>query len=98
MPVVGGNGRLVGIISEVDLLNHLLSTKHEHPVDETIDQLVNANVPTSDPEAPLTDVLPSLMERKVVVLVDESTRPVGILTVIDALEYVSPIEHHETPA
>ena len=98
MPVVGGNGRLVGIISEVDLLNHLLSTKHEHPVDETIDQLVNANVPTSDPEAPLTDVLPSLMERKVVVLVDESTRPIGILTVIDALEYVSPIEHHETPA
>lgn len=97
MPVVGGGGRLIGMISEVDLLNHLLSTKHEHRVDETIDQLVNVDVPTCDPEAPLTDVLPNLMERKVIVVVDESSRPVGILTVIDALEYVSPIEHHETP-
>src|SRR5512139_1358416 len=39
MPVVGEDGALVGLIEEVDLLNHMLVT-HEHPQDETIDSLV----------------------------------------------------------
>jgi CBS-domain-containing membrane protein len=67
-------------------------------VDETIDGMIEADVRTSGASTPLVEVLPDLMQRKVVVLVDDGRRPVGILTIIDALEYLAPLEKHETPA
>jgi hypothetical protein len=44
---------------------------------------------TAPAEAPLEEVLPDLLRAKVVVLVDELRRPEGILTVIDALEFLA---------
>lgn len=98
LPVVDADGRLVGLVTELELLNHMLSTDHDHPPDETIEEMINADVRTSRSATPLVEVLPDLMQRKVVVLVDDGQRPVGILTIIDALEYLAPLEKHETPA
>ncbi|MFP3852959.1 MAG: cystathionine beta-synthase [Anaerolineales bacterium] len=95
LPVVADDGQLVGIVSEIELLEHMLSQEHEHPPDETIEGMVNPDVRTAEPEAPLSEILSDLMASKVVVLVDELGRPVGILTIIDALEFLAPLEEHE---
>ncbi len=95
LPVVAEDGQLLGLVTEVELLDHMLDREHKHEADETIDQVVNEDVPTADPETPLPEILPHLMSRKVIVLTDELERPVGILTIIDALEYLAPVEEHE---
>ena len=46
-------------------------------------------VHASAAEAPFEDVLPEVLSSKVIVLTDDLHRPVGILTMIDALEYLS---------
>lgn len=95
LPVVGEDGRLRGMVSELELLEHMLSGEGDHPPDETIADIYNPDIRTASPDSPLTEVLPDLKERKVVVLIDELERPVGILTIIDALEFLSPLEEHE---
>jgi cystathionine beta-synthase len=88
-PVVNGDGALVGLVSEVDLLDHMVRAGHEHRPEESIESLVSRDVRTAAAEAPLEDVLPDLLRAKVVVLIDELRRPQGILTVIDALEFLA---------
>jgi cystathionine beta-synthase len=87
--VVDADGRLLGLVSEVDLLDHMLNSDHDHLPNETIAGMVNDQVSVAGPEDPLDQVLPDLLSRKVVVLTDEARRPSGILTVIDALEFVA---------
>jgi len=89
LPVVDADGRLLGLVSEVDLLDHMLNSDHDHLPNETIAGMVNDQVSVAGPEDPLDQVLPDLLTRKVVVLTDEGRRPSGILTVIDALEFVA---------
>jgi hypothetical protein len=55
----------------------------------TIGGLMNTEVGTAMSGDPLEQVLPELVSSKVVVLTDEAHRPTGILTVIDALEYIA---------
>ena len=52
----------------------------------TIAEVIDLQVSTALPEALFEEVLPQLFATKVIVLADELRRPVGILTVIDALE------------
>jgi cystathionine beta-synthase len=59
MPVVGEDGALVGLIEEVDLLNHMLE-EHEHSNDEKIDPLVQNAGAVFPPETSLEDAMPSL--------------------------------------
>ena len=89
LPVVGENGMLVGMVSEVDLLNHLVTAGHEHPPGETIRDIINRAVPTAQAETPFQEILPELLSKKVAVLVDDAGKPVGILTMIDALEFLA---------
>jgi predicted transcriptional regulator len=98
VPVVDDDRVLLGMVSELELLNHMLSDEQPHSPDETIAGLINREVRTADSGAPLHEVLPELMSSKVVVLVDDQRRPEGILTIIDALEYLAPLEEHETLA
>lgn len=95
LPVVAEDGQLLGLVTELELLDHMLDQEHKHEADETIERVINEDVPTADPETPLPEILPVLMSRKVVVLTDELERPVGILTIIDALDYLAPVEEHE---
>ncbi|MBK8782161.1 MAG: pyridoxal-phosphate dependent enzyme [Anaerolineales bacterium] len=87
MPVVGADGALVGLIEEVDLLNHMIE-KHEHSNDEKIDPLVQDAGAVFPPETPLEEAMPSLTAGYALILVDGG-RPVGILTKIDVLDYVA---------
>lgn len=89
LPVVDGAGRLLGMVSELELLNHLLAEGGEPGAEGTIELLINREVRTALSGAPLEDALPDLMARKVVVLVDNERKPDGILTMIDALEYLA---------
>jgi len=87
MPVVGRDGSLAGLIEEVDLLNHMLE-KHEHSPDETIDSLVQNAGAVFPPETSLEEAMPALKSGLALIVVDNS-RPVGILTKIDVLDYVA---------
>ena len=87
MPVVGADGALVGLIEEVDLLNHMLE-KHEHSHDEPVDTLVQNAGAVFPPETSLDEAMPSLTAGYALIVV-ENSRPVGILTKIDVLDYVA---------
>jgi cystathionine beta-synthase len=88
LPVVNNGGKLVGIISEVDLLEHLLSDSHVHDPDETIAAIVNPNVLTVSPDASIEQVLPAFEQGKLVA-VTSGEYPVGILTKIDLIDYLA---------
>jgi cystathionine beta-synthase len=88
MPVVGADGALVGLVDEVDLLNHLLEHEGGHSQDEGIDDLVQNARAVYPPESTLDECMPSLTEGYALLVV-ESGKPVGILTKIDVLDYVA---------
>jgi cystathionine beta-synthase len=87
MPVVGADSGLVGLIEEVDLLNHMLE-KHEHTQDETIDPLVQNASAVFPTETSLEEAMQSLKSGLALIVV-ENSRPIGILTKIDVLDYVA---------
>jgi cystathionine beta-synthase len=89
LPVVDEQGALGGIVSESDLLDYLLAHPSQHDPGTTIEVLVTAPAPTIPDDLPLAEALPRLMVQKVLVLMGASQRPVGILMMIDALEFLS---------
>lgn len=88
LPVVARDERLVGIVSEIDLLNHLLTADHRHEPDETIEPIVHEEVATVGLETPL-EVLMSIFVTGQVAMVTQDNKPVGIITKIDLLDYLS---------
>jgi cystathionine beta-synthase len=89
LPVVDEDQTLVGVVSEVDLLKHMLTVDHEHQPDETIATMINTEVPRATSSQLFDEIVPDLMQAKMVILTDDVGRPEGILTMIDALEYVT---------
>jgi cystathionine beta-synthase len=87
VPVVGSSGELVGMLEEVDLLNHMLE-KHDHSHEETIDALVQNAGAVFPPDTSIEATMPSLTAGYALLVV-ENSRPVGILTKIDVLDYVA---------
>jgi cystathionine beta-synthase len=87
VPVVGTGGELVGMLEEVDLLNHMLE-KHDHNHEESIDALVQNAGAVFPPDTSIEETMPSLTAGYALVVV-ENSRPVGILTKIDVLDYVA---------
>lgn len=87
VPVVGSNGELVGMLEEVDLLNHMLE-KHDHSHEESIDSLVQNAGAVFPSDTTIEATLPSLTAGYAL-LVAENSRPIGILTKIDVLDYVA---------
>jgi cystathionine beta-synthase len=88
MPVVGEDGALVGTIEEVDLLNHILESGHDHSQDEPIDALVQNAQAVYPPGTSLDEAMPMLTQGFALIVM-EGGRPAGILTKIDVLEYVA---------
>jgi cystathionine beta-synthase len=87
VPVVGQGEELVGMLEEVDLLNHMLE-KHDHSHEESIDSLVQNAGAVFPPDTTIEETMPSLTAGYALVVV-ENSRPVGILTKIDVLDYVA---------
>jgi cystathionine beta-synthase len=87
VPVVGAGGELVGMLEEVDLLNHMLE-KHDHSHEEPIDSLVQNAGAVFPQDTTIEETMPSLTAGYALVVVDNS-KPIGILTKIDVLDYVA---------
>jgi len=87
VPVVGVDGALVGLVDEVDLLNHILDLTDRSP-DEPIDGLVQNAAAVFPAETSLEVAIAALKGGYALIIV-ESGRPRGILTKIDILDYVA---------
>lgn len=88
VPVVNPGGTLEGMVTEVDLLKHMLEAGHTHTQDETIAQIIQPLPPCLPAHTPLEDVLHTFVDEPVT-LVTEGDRPVGILTKIDVLDFIT---------
>jgi cystathionine beta-synthase len=87
-PVVNGSGSLIGIVTEVELLKHLLGTGCGCNSDQTVAGITNPILFTAVPEDNMSKVMEAF-ERGTVVVVVEADRPVGILTKIDVIDLLS---------
>lgn len=88
VPVVDDNGRFLGIVTEIALLNHILLSNHVHDHDETIESIVDKNVPVVRPNTPLETLMPILSNSNVVMIVSNGELQ-GILTKIDILDFLA---------
>jgi cystathionine beta-synthase len=89
LPVVDEVGRLVGLVGEIDLLNHMLQADHVHKADETIESMIDVDAPVVGPNARLETLMSHISNRPAVVIVDGEDRVTGILTKIDILDFLS---------
>jgi len=88
LPVIDEGGRLRGLVSEIDLLNHMLQVDHVHEADETIAAMIDEDAPVVGPNARLETLMSLISNRPAVVIVRDD-RVEGILTKIDILDYLS---------
>lgn len=88
LPVVDGDGRLLGVVTEIDLLNHMLTADHTHHADETIESVIDVNVPVARPNTPLETLMPILSHHHAVIIAAED-KVQGILTKIDILDFLA---------
>jgi cystathionine beta-synthase len=88
VPVLDENGSLAGLVTEVDLLKHMLEAGHVHTPDESIASIVQPAEASFPADSLLEEVLPMVMDGYVV-LVTEGDQPVGILTKIDILDFIA---------
>jgi cystathionine beta-synthase len=88
VPVIGEDGELAGLVTEVSLLSHMLDVNHDHSFDETIAGMVRPAAATYPGHTLLEEVLTQIVDGNVV-LVTEGSRPAGILTKIDVLDYIA---------
>jgi cystathionine beta-synthase len=88
MPVLYPDGKLGGLVTEVDLLKHLLENQHQHSPDETISDIVRPAQAIFSVDTPVESILPSILEGQVALVTDQE-HPVGILTKIDVLDYIA---------
>jgi cystathionine beta-synthase len=82
------DGSLAGLVTEVDLLKHMVEANHEHSPDETIEVILQPARAVYPVHSSLEEVLPEIVDGNVV-LVTEAERPVGILTKIDVLDFIA---------
>ncbi len=96
LPVVGERGQLLGLVTEVSLLNYLLRQPGSAASSTAIEDagVINYNVPTITAETPLEAVMSIFSTEKVALVTElvagtEDKRVVGILTQIDMLDYLA---------
>ena len=80
------DGRLVGMISEVDLLTHLLDGSHR-PSDP-IQPIIDPAPPVVDPDGPIDALADIFLSANAAVVVDHGT-VAGIVTKIDVIDHLA---------
>jgi cystathionine beta-synthase len=88
VPALDTEGALAGLVTEVDLLKHMLEHGMGHSADETVAGIVRPVQAVYPPYTPLEEVLPAIAEGHVILVADNG-RPAGILTKIDILDFIS---------
>lgn len=96
LPVVDSDGQLIGLVTEVSLLESLLNDQSIEAASRPIDSLgvIEQNVTTVTPDTPLEAILSVFATSAVAVVIEPSgseqdRRPVSILTKIDLLSYLT---------
>jgi acetoin utilization protein AcuB len=85
LPVLDG-GRIAGLLSERDLLL-VESLPGVSPTDVRVEEAMVENVFTVAPDAPIGEIVETLIARKLgSAVVSEGERVVGVFTTIDALQ------------
>lgn len=87
-PVLDTDGAVIGMVTEIDLLKHMLEAGHRFSPDETIASIIQPIEAAYPSHIQLEEVLPAVMDGYVI-LVTESDRPAGILTKIDILDFIA---------
>jgi cystathionine beta-synthase len=86
LPVLDTTGRHCGLVSELDLLNHVV--ENEGDPETKLEQLISSDYATVTPHTRL-QLLKHIFKDAKVVLVVDNDKAVGILTKIDLIDYVS---------
>jgi len=95
LPVVGGRGELLGVVTEVSLLNFMLMQAGQDAARRPITEagVVNSTVLTLSASTPVESVMSAFAASKVAVVVEsgdgDDKRPVGIITQIDLLDFLA---------
>ncbi len=89
LPVVDDAGKCVGVVSEVDLLNYLMEVEQDLQSLRTIADVELADSPIVAEDMNFKEALPIITRHKVAIMVNDTGAPTGILTVIDALAWLS---------
>jgi cystathionine beta-synthase len=92
LPVIDDEGHLRGLVTEIDLLNHMLLSDHVHEKDETIASIIDPNVPVVRPSTPL-ETLMAIFSNRSAVIIATADKVQGILTKIDILDFLSTQVH-----
>lgn len=85
VPVVDG-GKMIGVISEVDLLTAML--QNAKAGEDNVDEHMKKKYVVIDPDESVSK-LSDLFSKTSVVVVTQDERPVGVVTKIDLIEYLS---------
>jgi cystathionine beta-synthase len=88
VPAQRPDGTLVGLVTEVDLLKYMLEGHSNQTLEEDVSGIIREAQAVFPGSTPLEAVLPRLIDGHVV-LVMEGDHPVGILTKIDVLDFIS---------
>lgn len=86
LPVVDGDGKLRGIVHEVDLLRHLVAAGGT--LDSTIQDLVESDYATVTPSTKI-ELLKGVLGDAKLALVLEKDAVVGVITKIDLIDYLA---------
>jgi CBS domain-containing protein len=103
LPVVDAEGKLVGVLGRLDILNTIatgyarrtapraMRLPQEH---RTVGEIMERGIPTVAPTTPLGDVIEQLLASTAeeVIVADADGRPVGIITDANVLERADPLE------
>ncbi|MEM7158328.1 MAG: cystathionine beta-synthase [Myxococcota bacterium] len=90
LPVLDSAGRHCGVVSELDLLNHLV--ENEGDPETKLEELISSDYATVTPHTRL-QLLKHIFNDAKVVLVVEDDKAVGILTKIDLIDYLAQNRH-----
>ena len=85
LPVEDETGKIVGVISQRELINH--STVDDIPVEF----VMNSSVEFFDQNVPLKIAISKMLKQKIscVLITDDEVKPIGIITTDDLLAYLA---------
>ncbi|MDH5508124.1 MAG: cystathionine beta-synthase [Anaerolineae bacterium] len=88
VPVFDPDGKLAGMLHEVDLLKHLLEKDTPDSPNDAIRSILTPAPPTFAAHTRLEEIMPALVESRIV-LVADGERLIGLLSKIDVLDFIS---------